>query len=344
MPSARPRVAINGFGRIGRAFARLRAIDPTCPFDLVAVNDLADPEALAYLLELDSVHGHAPAPVALHGSKLHIGDVAVEVLAEREPTKLPWKRLGVDLVVESTGRFRGRKAAAAHLEAGAHKVILSAPGTSDDPPDRTVVLGINHGTLQPTDRVISAASCTTTCLAPVAQTLDKAFGIRAGTMSTIHAYTADQALVDSVHSKDWRRGRAAAANIVPTSTGAAAAIGLVVPSVAGKLTGMAMRVPVPDVSLIDLTIQTERPVTALAANEALRMAASELLPGTLRIEDRQVVSSDLIGETAGSVIDSALTNAASAHLLQVVAWYDNEHSYAARLYALVRHIAQGAAA
>lgn len=341
MTTSRPRVAINGFGRIGRAFARLRAADPGAPFDLVACNDLADPEALAYLLRYDSVHRKAAQPVRLDGGVLSIGDVRMEVLATREPAELPWKARGVSLVVESTGLFRKRAAAAKHLAAGADRVLISAPGDGKDRPDSTVVMGINDGDVKADHQVISAASCTTTCLAPVAKALHEAFGIVSGTMTTIHAYTADQAIVDGVH-KDWRRGRAAAANIVPTSTGAAKAIGLVVPEIAGRLQGMAVRVPVPDVSLVDLTVHTAKPVTAAAANEALRAAAERLHPGTLRVETDPVVSSDLMGESAGAVVDAALTTAASDHLLQVVAWYDNEWSYASRLYALARHLLGGA--
>lgn len=337
MPSHRPKVAINGFGRIGRAFARLRASDRNCPFDLVACNDLADPKALAYLLELDTVHRAAAQPVTLADNTLSIGDVVMRVLAERDPAALPWAELNVDLVVESTGHFRAKSKAAKHLTAGAKRVVLSAPGDGNDPPDVTVVAGINHDDIEPSHTVISAASCTTTCLAPVAKVLHETFGIRSGTMTTIHAYTADQALVDSVH-KDFRRGRAAGANIVPTSTGAAKAIGLVVPNVAGKLHGIAVRVPVPDVSLIDLTIHTEKPVTAELANAALANAAAEMMPGTLRIESRPVVSSDLMGESAGSVIDAALTASPGDNMLQVVSWYDNEWSYASRLYALVRYL------
>jgi glyceraldehyde 3-phosphate dehydrogenase len=338
MTSPRPRIAINGLGRIGRAFLRIAATEPNCPFDVVAANDLVDAAALAYLMRHDSVHRAPGVSVAVDDGVLRIGNQAARLLAQPDPAQLPWRDLGVDLVVESTGRFRKRAQIAAHLQAGAKRAVLSAPGDGKDPPDATVVMGINHTDVGPQHTVISAASCTTTCLAPVALAVHRAFGIVQGTMTTVHAYTADQALVDTPHKKEWRRGRGAAQNIVPTTTGAASAIGLVLPDLNGKLHGIALRVPVPDVSLCDLVVQTERAATVAEVNATLRAAAADLHPGTLRIEDDLVVSSDLIGDSAGSVVDPALTHVQGERLIKVVAWYDNEWGYASRLYALCAHL------
>ncbi len=338
MTTQRPRIAINGFGRIGRALARIAARDPNCPFDLVAANDLADPAALAYLLRYDTVHGRFELPVQLDGDVLVCGNQRIKLLANPDPTALPWKELGVDLVIESTGKFVKRAGAANHLTAGAKRVLISAPGDSKDVPDATVVHGINDNVLKPEHTVISAASCTTTCLAPVAKTLDDAFGIVMGVMTTVHAFTGDQVVVDVPHKKDWRRGRTASQNIVPTSTGAAKAIGLVVPALTGKLHGIALRVPVPDVSLCDLVVTTQKSTTIAEVNAALVAAAAAFEPGVLRIETDQIVSSDLIGDGTGSIVDSLLTHVQGGNLVKVVAWYDNEWGYASRLYALASHI------
>ena len=338
MTTQRPRIAINGFGRIGRALARIAARDPDCPFDIVAANDLADPAALAYLLRYDSVHRKFELPVSLEGDTLVCGKQRIKLLANPDPATLPWGELGVDLVIESTGKFVKRTGAANHLTAGAKRVLISAPGDSKDAPDATVVHGINDEVLKPEFKVISAASCTTTCLAPVAKALDEAFGIVTGVMTTVHAFTGDQVVVDVPHKKDWRRGRTASQNIVPTSTGAAKAIGLVVPTLTGKLHGIALRVPVPDVSLCDVVVYTAKPTTIAGVNEALRAAAAAYAPGVLRIEDEQVVSSDLIGDGTGSIVDSQLTHVQGTNLVKVVAWYDNEWGYASRLYALAGHI------
>jgi len=334
----KPLVAINGLGRIGRAIARIAANDADCPFDIVAGNDLAAIDKLAYLLKYDTVQKHTEAEIRRDGDTLHVGNQAIKILAERDPSKLPWKEMGVSIVLECTGRFRSRSAAAQHLEAGATKVIISAPGDAKDAPDNTVVFGINDDTLGDDDVIISAASCTTTCLAPVAKALNDAFGVVTGAMTTVHAYTADQAIVDGPH-KDPRRGRSGAANLVPTSTGAAKAIGLVVPELAGKFHGIAVRVPVPTVSMVDLVVTTDKPITAEAANAALAAAAENYRPGTLRMEHDPVVSSDLIGETAGSVLDVALTTAVGPNTLKVISWYDNEWSYASRMYQLICHVA-----
>ena len=343
MSARLPRVAINGFGRIGRALARIITQDPNCPFEWVAVNDLTDNENLAYLLRYDSTHGRLDTPVTVEEDAVQVGDLRVLSYAERDPAKLPWTELGVDLVIECTGHFRKRAQAALHLKAGASKVVISAPGNGGDPPDATVVYGINHEVLSADDAVISAASCTTTCLAPVMKVLDDRFGIESGNMTTIHAWTADQAMVDGPHSSDPRRGRTAPSNIVPTSTGAAKAIGLVLPALAGKLHGSAMRVPVQDVSLIDLVVRTKTSATVAEINDAFRAAAASLPAGVLRVEDDPIVSSDLIGESTGSVVDAALTAVAGDRLIRVVSWYDNEWGYASRLYELVCALARSQA-
>lgn len=338
-----PRVAINGFGRIGRALARIITQDPDCPFEWVAVNDLTDNDDLAYLLRYDSTHGRLNTPVTVEGDAFQVGDLRVLSYTERDPAKLPWDSLGVDMVIECTGRFRKRAQAALHLQAGASKVVISAPGNPGDPPDSTVVFGINSDTLKADDQVISAASCTTTCLSPVVKVLDEKFGIESGNMTTVHAWTADQAMVDSPHKSDPRRGRTAPSNIVPTTTGAAKAIGVVLPKLKGKLHGSAIRVPVQDVSLIDLVVRTKTPATVDEINDAFRAAAESMPAGVLRVEDDPVVSSDLIGESTGSVVDSALTAVPGDRLVRVVSWYDNEWGYASRLYELVCSLARAEA-
>ena len=340
MSARRPRIAINGFGRIGRAFARIAALDPNCPFDLVAANDLTDPDALAYLTRYDSAHGRFRGEVSLSGTTLRAGGQTIELVAQPDPTKLPWGAMGVDVVIESTGRFRKRSQAAAHIAAGAKRVIISAPGESkEEAPDATVIRGINCDTLRPEHTVISAASCTTTCLAPVAKALHQALGIESGVMTTVHAYTSDQVIVDTPHKKEWRRGRTAAVNIVPTSTGAAKAIGLVVPELQGKFHGIALRVPVQDVSLCDIVAMVSRDTTTEEVNQILRDAAAKYLPGTLRVEDQLVVSTDLLGDGTGSVFDPSMTHVQGGRLVKAVAWYDNEWGYTARLYALAAHYA-----
>ena len=334
----RPRVAINGFGRIGRCLTRVAALDPNCPFDLVAANDLADPGALTYLTRYDSTHGKYKGMVSLDGDVLTVGNQKVKLFAAMDPATLPWKELDIDLVIESTGKFTKKSAAAAHLTAGAKRVLISAPGDAKDAPDATVVFGINTETLKPEHTVISAASCTTTCLAPLAKALHEAFGITGGVMTTVHAFTGDQVVLDLPHKKEPRRGRTASQNIVPTSTGAAKAIGLVVPALNGKLHGVALRVPVPDVSLVDLVVSVEKATTIAEVNETLRTAAAKYPAGTLRVEDDLVVSSDLIGEPTGSVFDPSMTHVQGGNLVKVVSWYDNEWGYTNRLYALANHI------
>jgi glyceraldehyde 3-phosphate dehydrogenase len=319
------RVGINGFGRIGRAFTRL-ALDRT-DLEVVAVNDISDARTLAHLLEFDSTYGRLGRKVEYADQALAVGDSRIAVLSERDPALIDWAGLGADIVVEATGRFRSREAAAAHLKGGARKVLISAPGKGVD---LTVVLGVNKQDYDPRlHDVISNASCTTNCVAPMVKVLHDAFGVERGFMTTIHAYTGDQMLLDGPH-KDLRRARSAATNIVPTTTGAARATGEVIPAVAGKLDGVAVRVPVEDGSLTDLTVVTSREATAQAVNEAFAAAASGPLAGFLRYSTDPIVSRDIIGDPASCVFDSPLTQAAGT-LVKVFGWYDNEWGYTSRL-------------
>lgn len=327
------RVAINGFGRIGRL--TLRQLLEKEGIEVVAVNDLSNPETLAHLFKYDSAQGTFSGEVAHGPDALIINQKVVEVFAEKDPSSLPWKRLGIDVVVECTGVFRDEAGAAKHLTAGAGKVVISAPAKGDGV--KTVVYGINHEQLGAGDKIISNASCTTNCLAPVAQILDEHFGIEKGYIHTIHAYTGDQNLQDGPH-KDLRRGRAAALNIVPTTTGAARAVSLVLPRLKGKLDGMASRVPVITGSLTDLTVILQREVTADEVNSAVRKASEEKFKGILQFTTDPIVSSDVIGNTHSSVFDAALTSA-SGNLVKVVSWYDNEMGYAARTADLVAWLA-----
>jgi glyceraldehyde 3-phosphate dehydrogenase len=319
------RVGINGFGRIGRAFTRL-ALD-RAGLEVVAVNDITDARTLAHLLEFDSTYGRLGRSVEYTDDALTVGDSRIAVLAERDPAAIDWAGLGADIVVEATGKFRSRDAAAAHLKGGARKVLISAPGKSVD---LTVVLGVNEQAYDPRlHDVISNASCTTNCVAPMVKVLHDAFGVERGFMTTIHAYTGDQMLLDGPH-KDLRRARSAAANIVPTTTGAARATGEVIPALAGKLDGVAVRVPVEDGSLTDLAVVISRQATAQAVNEAFAAAAAGPLAGILRYSTDPLVSRDIIGDPASCVFDSPLTQAAGT-LVKVFGWYDNEWGYTARL-------------
>jgi glyceraldehyde 3-phosphate dehydrogenase len=319
------RVGINGFGRIGRAFTRL-ALDRG-DLEVVAVNDITDARTLAHLLEFDSTYGRLSRTVKYGSGSLIVGDDLITVLSERDPAKIDWARLGVDIVIESTGKFRTREAAAAHLEGGALKVLISAPGKGVD---LTVVLGVNERDYDPERHdVISNASCTTNCVAPMVKVLNDTFGVERGFMTTVHAYTGDQMLLDGPH-KDLRRARSAAANIVPTTTGAARATGDVIPAVAGKLDGVAVRVPVEDGSLTDLAVVVGREVTAEAVNDAFDEAAYGPLAGILRYSTDPVVSRDIIGDPASCVFDALLTQAAGT-LVKVFGWYDNEWGYTSRL-------------
>ncbi len=320
------RVAINGFGRIGRAFTRLAA--ERADLEVVAVNDIADARTLAHLLEFDSTYGRFRQPVESDDGALIVGGRRIAVLAERDPAQIEWGALGADIVIESTGKFRTREAAAAHLKGGARKVIISAPGKGVD---LTVVLGVNEHRYDPRlHDVISNASCTTNCVAPMAKVLNDAFGVERGFMTTIHAYTGDQMLLDGPH-KDLRRARSAATNIVPTTTGAARATGEVIPALAGKLDGVAVRVPVEDGSLTDLAVVVSTAVTAQQVNEAFAAAAAAgPLAGLLRYSTAPIVSRDIIGDPASCVFDSPLTQA-SGTLVKVFGWYDNEWGYTSRL-------------
>jgi glyceraldehyde 3-phosphate dehydrogenase len=330
------RVAINGFGRVGRAAFR-SAFERKLDIEWVAVNDVTDAATLAQLLRRDSVYGAFPAAVEAADGVLIVDERRIPVFCEWDPGALPWEELGVDVVLDATGRFRKRAEAARHLEAGARKVVISAPAKD---PDATVVLGVNFAHAYDPERhhVISNASCTTNCLAPVAQVLHEAFGIRHGLMTTIHAYTGDQRLVDLPH-KDLRRARAAGINIVPTTTGAAKAIGLVIPELAGKLHGYATRVPVPTGSLVDLTVETERPTTVEEVNATFSGRADRgELEGILAYSEEPLVSSDVVKSPYSAVFDAGLTAVVHGTGVKVVAWYDNEWGYSTRLAELAQRV------
>ncbi|MFS8582009.1 MAG: type I glyceraldehyde-3-phosphate dehydrogenase [Limnochordales bacterium] len=327
------RVAINGFGRIGRTVLRTALNDPDIEF--VAINDLSDAGTLAHLLKYDSVFGPLGVDVRVEGDVMVVGDKRIRMLAERNPADLPWKELGVDYVVEATGVFRDREKAAAHLQAGARKVIITAPGKDED---ITLVMGVNHELYDPEKHhVVSNASCTTNCLAPAAKVLDDTFGIKRGWMTTIHSYTNDQRLLDLIH-KDKRRARAAAVNIVPTTTGAAKAVGLVLPHLKGKLDGFAVRVPTPNVSLVDLVVELEKPATAEEINNAFKAAADGALKGILGVSEEELVSSDFVRDSRSSIVDAPLTRVMDGNLAKVVAWYDNEWGYSTRVVDLVKYM------
>ena len=319
------RVGINGFGRIGRAFTRLAA--DRSDLEVVAVNDITDARTLAHLLAFDSTFGRFGRTVEHTQDSLIIDGRPVAVLSERDPAAIDWGKFGADVVIESTGKFRSRDGAALHLKGGARKVLISAPGKGAD---LTVVLGVNDGAYDPARHdVISNASCTTNCVAPMAKVLHDAFGVERGLMTTVHAYTGDQMLLDGPH-KDLRRARSAAVSIVPTTTGAARATGEVIPALAGKLDGVAVRVPVEDGSLTDLTVELSRDVTAEAVNQAFAAAAAGPMTGILRYSTDPIVSRDVIGDPASCVFDSPLTQAAGT-LVKVFGWYDNEWGYTCRL-------------
>jgi len=326
------RVGINGFGRIGRNV--FRAAVGNDDVEIVAVNDITDTSTLAYLLQYDSVFGVYPGEVSADGDAIVVGGRRVKVFAERDPGALPWGELGVDVVVESTGLFTERDTAAAHLEGGAKKVIISAPAKG---PDITVVLGVNDDQYDPAvHHVVSNASCTTNCLAPVAKVLDESFGLVQGFMTTCHAYTNDQRILDLPHP-DLRRARAAALSIIPTSTGAARAIGEVLPHLKGKLDGFALRVPVPDGSIVDLTVEVGRETTADEVNAAMKAAADGPLKGILGYTDAPIVSRDVIGDSRSSLFDSKLTMVRGT-TVKVVSWYDNEWGYSCRVVQLATRL------
>ncbi len=319
------RVGINGFGRVGRAFVR-RALERD-DLEVVAVNDLTDARTLAHLLEFDSTYGRLGHAVGHGPDSLTVDGRTIAVLSSRDPAGIDWGELGVSVVIESTGRFRAREDAAAHLKGGARKVLISAPGKGAD---LTVVVGVNDGDYDPqVHDVISAASCTTNCVVPMAKVLQDSFGLQAGLMTTIHAYTGDQMLLDGPH-KDLRRARSAAVSIIPTSTGAARTAGLVIPDLAGRLDGVAVRVPVPDGSLTDLTAVLDRDVTPADVNRAFEQAASGSLSGVLKYSTDPLVSRDIVGDPASCVFDSGLTQTAG-NLVKIFGWYDNEWGYTCRL-------------
>lgn len=327
------RVGINGFGRIGRCVVRLGVNREDIEF--VAVNDITDARTLAHLLKYDSVHGPFPGEVRAEGDRLIVQGKSLRVFAERDPARLPWGELGVDVVMECTGLFRSREAASKHLEAGAKKVIISAPAKN---PDLTVVMGVNHDSYDPkVHHVLSNASCTTNCLAPVAKVLLERFGIRKGLMTTIHAYTNDQRILDLPHS-DLRRARAAALSMIPTTTGAAVAVGLVLPALQGKLDGMAIRVPTANVSLVDLVVQLERPAGKQEVNAALREAAEGPLQGIMAYVEEPLVSCDFNNTTYSSVVDGLATMQVADDMVKVLAWYDNEYGYSCRMVDLAAFI------
>jgi glyceraldehyde 3-phosphate dehydrogenase len=325
------RVAINGFGRIGRLVYRGGMTDADLEF--VAVNDLTSNEVLAHLLKYDSVHGRFPGTVRAGGDGLQVDGRTLKIFAEPDPAALPWKDLGVDLVIESTGRFRDRESASKHLEAGADRVVISAPGKNTD---LTVVMGVNHETYSHQEhRIVSNASCTTNCLAPVAKVLHDAFGIEKGIMTTVHAYTNDQRILDLPH-KDLRRARAAMVSMIPTTTGAARAVTEVLPELKGRLDGMAVRVPVPDGSLVDLTVMLETATSVEGVNAAMKQAAEGTLKGYIEYTEDPIVSVDVVGNPHSAVFDAGGTIGLGDRMFKVLAWYDNEFGYARRIVDLVK--------
>ena len=331
------RVAINGFGRIGRLVLRAAKQSGSSGLDFVAVNDLTDNRTLAHLLKYDSVHGTYPGEVTATPEGLLVDGDEIRVLSETDPFELPWGDLGVDIVVEATGRFTKREDGAKHLSAGARKVIISAPAKGED---ITIVLGVNEGQYDPdAHEVISNASCTTNCLAPVVKVILEQFGLVRGWMTTVHAYTNDQTTLDTPH-KDLRRARAAAVSIIPTTTGAARATALVLPEVEGKLDGMAIRVPTPDVSLIDLTAQVERDTTIEEVNATLEAAAVGALKGVLAVAADPLVSVDFVGNSHSSIVDLASTSVVDGRLVKVLSWYDNEWGYSCRVTDLIQYVGE----
>ena len=326
------RVAINGFGRIGRSVFRI--LDQNKDIEVIAINDLSNQESLAYLLKYDTIMGRFSGNVNIEKDILHTDNESVQMLSERDPAKLPWEDLNIDIVIESTGVFRTCSALETHLKAGAKKVILTVP--AKDKIDNTVVVGVNEDTLKKEHRIVSNASCTTNCLAPMAKILDEAFGIKQGVMNTVHAYTNDQRLADVPHS-DLRRSRAAAENIIPTSTGAARAVGMVLPELNGKLDGIASRVPVPDGSVVDLFIELEKKVTVQDIHDAVKVAAeTERMKNILYYSDSHIVSSDIIGNPYSSIYDSKCTKVVSGKYVRTLNWYDNEWGYSNRVVDLIR--------
>ena len=329
------KIGINGFGRIGRCVLRMGSDNPDVEF--VAINDITDPNTLAHLLKYDSMHGTFSKDVKATASGIQVGNKELKVLSVRDPAELPWKDLGADIVIESTGLFRDRDSAAKHLSAGAKKVIISAPGKN---PDITIVLGVNDDAYESANHhILSNASCTTNCLAPVAKVLLENFGIKKGLMTTIHSYTNDQRILDLPH-KDLRRARAAALSMIPTTTGAASAVSLVLPALKGKLDGMAMRVPTPNVSIVDLVATLEKDVTVDDVNGALKKAAEGSLNGILQYCAEPLVSIDFNGNRHSSIVDAANTNVIGGYMVKVLSWYDNEMGYSSRMVDLAVFLAE----
>jgi glyceraldehyde 3-phosphate dehydrogenase len=335
------RIAINGFGRIGRSVYRVISQRPDAGIEIVAVNDLADDEMATYLLRHDTVMGEFPGEVALEDGYLVAGGHRAKLLTVRDPAELPWQELDVDVVIESTGVFRTRESVANHIEAGAKRVILTVP--AKDELDATVVLGVNDEELGPEDQIVSNASCTTNCLAPIAKILHDEFGIKRGIMTTVHAYTNDQRLADVPH-KDFRRSRAASENIIPTTTGAAKAVGRVLPALAGKLDGIAMRVPVPDGSTVDLVVELATDATADEINAAVRTAAEGPMAGIVQYTEEPLVSTDIIGNPHSSIFDALSTMVLGGNKVKLLAWYDNEWGYSNRVVDLIERLSEHLAA
>jgi glyceraldehyde 3-phosphate dehydrogenase len=334
------KIAINGFGRIGRNVFRCILQDKECSeFEVCAINDLTDAKTLAHLFKYDSVQGVNQARVEFEDNSLIVNGKPIRILSERDPAKLPWKDMGIDIVIESTGFFTKREGAQKHLQAGAKKVIISAPASE---PDVTLVLGVNDGLYDKSQHnIVSNASCTTNCLAPVASVLQNKLGINRGLMTTIHSYTNDQSILDLPH-KDLRRARAANLSMIPTTTGAARAVSLVLPELKGKLDGMAIRVPTPNVSLVDLVVEVEKDTTAEKVNQLFREESAGRLNGVLRVEDEPLVSIDYNGDSASSIVDGPSTKVMGDRMVKVLSWYDNEWGYSSRVKDLIKFIvAQG---
>ena len=326
------KVAINGFGRIGRLVLKASYKNPQV--DIVAINDLTDAKTLAHLLKYDSVHGKFDGTVSVDGNYLVINGKKIEVFAQKDPALLPWGKLGVDIVVEATGKFRNREGMQKHITAGAKKVILTVPADSKEDVDVTIVPGVNDEMLTKNSIFVSNASCTTNCLAPVAKVLNDNFGIKRGLMNTIHSYTNDQVILDFPH-KDLRRARAAAVSIIPTKTGAAKAIGLVIPALDKKMDGFAMRVPTPDGSVVDLTCELEKPATKEEINAAMKAAAEGPMKGILEYTEDPIVSIDIVGNPRSSIFDAGMTKVLDGNFAKIISWYDNEWGYSCRVAELI---------
>jgi glyceraldehyde 3-phosphate dehydrogenase len=329
------KIAINGFGRIGRSVFRVVSLRPEAGIEIVAINDLADDEMTGYLLTYDTVMGEFPGDVSISDGYLHAGGHTAKLLTVRDPAELPWAEMGVDVVIEATGVFRTRDAVMKHVTAGAKRVILTVP--AKDELDATVVLGVNDDDLTSEVQIVSNASCTTNCLAPIAKILDDEFGIKRGVMTTVHAYTNDQRLADVPH-KDFRRSRAATENIIPTTTGAAKAVGSVLPQLEGKLNGIAMRVPVPDGSTVDLVVELDQDVTVEQVNAAVRAAAEGPMRDIVQYSEAPLVSTDIIGNPHSSIFDAPSTQVLAGNTVKVLSWYDNEWGYSNRVVDLIERL------